>query len=34
MLKNEIQKAINKFNFKIKLGIKYFEKLGLIKLDE
>jgi len=33
-MKNEIQKAINKFNFKTKLGMKYFEKLEVLRLDE
>jgi hypothetical protein len=34
MMKTEIQKAIQKFNFKIKYGLKYFEKLGLMNPEE
>ncbi len=34
MLKTEIQKAIQKFNYKIKYGMKYFEKLGVINPEE
>jgi len=33
-LKNELQKAVYKFNFKIKLGMKMFAQLGVIKPDE
>ena len=33
-LKIEIQKAIQKFNFKTKQGMKLFEKLGVFKPDE
>ncbi len=34
MLKNELQKAIQKFNFKIKLGMKLFVQLGVIDPEE
>ena len=34
MLKNELQKAIHKFNFKIKLGMKMFAQLGVIDPEE
>lgn len=33
-MKNELQKAIQKFNFKIKYGMKYFTKLGVINPEE
>jgi hypothetical protein len=34
MMKTELQKAIQKFGFKIKLGMKYFAQLGVINPEE
>lgn len=34
MMKNELQKAIQKFNFKIKAGLKYLTQLKVIDPEE
>lgn len=34
MRKKELHKAIDKFNFKIKHGMKYLAQLGFIELEE
>jgi len=33
-LKKELHKAIEKFNVKVKVGIKYLAQLGFINLEE